>query len=181
VKLTETSLLGVLLLDVEPIADERGLFARTWDRVELSARGLNADVAQVSLAYNEVAGTLRGLHLQAAPYAEAKTIRCTAGAVFCVAVDIRDASPTRFSWVGVELTAANRRSIFVPEGCATGYLTLSEGAEVLYQISAGYRPESAIGYRWDDPTLAIEWPDTVRRISERDAALPYVNAGRAPD
>jgi dTDP-4-dehydrorhamnose 3,5-epimerase len=173
-KVVETALRDVLVLEVESIADVRGLFARTWDRAELISRGLTADVAQVSLAYNEVAGTLRGLHFQAAPHDEAKTVRCTAGAIFDVAVDLREGSPSRFRWVGVELSATNRRSLFVPEGCAHGYVTLSDGAEVQYMISTPYQPDAARGCRWDDPTLAIEWPVPITRISDRDAALPYV-------
>ena len=173
-KVVETVLQGVLVLEVEPIADERGFFARTWDRGDLASRGLTADLDQVSIAFNEIAGTLRGLHFQAAPHGEAKTVRCTAGAIFDVAVDLRDGSPTRLRWVGVELSAANRRSLFIPEGCAHGYITLTDGAEVQYQISARYRPEAARGYRWDDPAFAIAWPVEVRRISARDAALPVV-------
>jgi dTDP-4-dehydrorhamnose 3,5-epimerase len=173
-KVAETILQGVLVLEVEPIPDERGFFARTWDRAELASRDLTADLDQVSIAFNEVAGTLRGLHFQAAPHGEAKTVRCTAGAIFDVAVDLRESSPTRHRWVGVELSASNHRSLFVPEGCAHGYVTLSDGTEVQYQISARYRPEAARGYRWNDPTLAIEWPVPIQRISARDAALPYV-------
>jgi len=173
-KVVETVLRDVLVLEVEPIADERGLFARTWDRAEIVSRGLVADVDQVSVAYNEVAGTLRGLHFQAAPHDEAKTVRCTAGAIFDVAVDLREGSPTRLRWIGVELSATNRRSLYVPEGCAHGYVTLTDGAEVQYMISTPYLPDAARGYRWDDPTLAIEWPVPVTRISDRDAALPYL-------
>lgn len=170
----ETALNGVLILEVEPIGDERGMFARMWDRHALSSRGLTATIDQVSIAYNQIAGTLRGLHYQADPYAEAKTIRCTAGGVFDVAVDLRDGSPTRLRWIGVELTAANRRSLFVPEGCAHGYVSLTDAAEVQYQISTPYQPDAFRGYRWDDPAFAIEWPVEVRRISQRDAALPYI-------
>jgi dTDP-4-dehydrorhamnose 3,5-epimerase len=173
-KVVETVLQGVLVLEIEPIGDERGFFARTWDRGDLASRGLTIDLDQVSIAYNEVAGTLRGLHFQAAPYAEAKTVRCTAGEIFDVTVDLRDGSPTRLQWVGVELSAANHRGLFVPEGCAHGYITLTDGAEVQYQISTAYRADAARGYRWNDPTLAIDWPVPIRRISPRDAALPYV-------
>lgn len=173
-RIVETAIAGVLILDIEPIEDERGFFARTWDSAELSSRGLTARLDQVSLAFNEVAGTLRGLHFQAAPHGEAKTVRCTAGAIFDVAVDLREHSPARHRWVGVELTASNHRSLFVPEGCAHGYITLTDRTEVQYQISLPYRPGAARGYRWDDPTLAIEWPVAVQRISGRDATLPYV-------
>jgi dTDP-4-dehydrorhamnose 3,5-epimerase len=173
-KVAETAIQGVLLLDIEPAADERGYFARTWDRADLKSRGLTSELDQVSIAYNDVAGTLRGLHFQAAPHGEAKTVRCTAGAIFDVAVDLRDRSPTQFQWVGFELSAVNHRSLFIPEGCAHGYVTLSPGAEVQYQISAPYRPDAARGYRWDDPAFAIEWPVKIRCISARDAALPLV-------
>lgn len=173
-KVVETTLAGVLVLEAEPIADERGFFARTWERAALVSRGLTAEIDQVSVAYNEVAGTLRGLHFQAQPHEEAKTVRCTAGAIFDVAVDLRDGSPTRLRWVGVELSESNRRGLFIPEGCAHGYVTLSDDVEVQYQISTPYRVAAARGYRWDDPTLSIEWPVPVRRISARDAALPYI-------
>lgn len=173
-KVVDTVLPGVLVLEIEPIADERGFFARTWDRGELVSRGLTADLNQLSIAFNEVAGTLRGLHYQEAPYQEAKTVRCTAGAIFDVAVDLRAESATRLQWVGIELSAANRRGLFVPEGCAHGYLTLTDGAEVEYNISAPHHPDAARGYRWDDPALAINWPIAIRRISAHDAALPYL-------
>lgn len=173
-KVLETVLQGVLILEIEPISDERGFFARTWDRADLAARGLTANLDQVSIAYNEVAGTLRGLHFQAAPYAESKTVRCTSGAVFDVAIDLRAGSPTIYRWVGVELSATNRRSLFIPEGCAHGYVTLTDGSEMQYEISTPYRADAARGYRWNDPTLAIDWPVPVRRMSARDAALPYL-------
>ncbi len=175
-KVLETALAGVLIVEIEPIADERGFFARTWDRSDLLSRGLTADLAQISVAFNEVAGTLRGLHFQVEPHQEAKTVRCTAGAIFDVAVDLRDGSPTRHQWIGTELSAENRRSLYMPEGCAHGYLTVTDGAEVLYEISKSYRPEAARGYRWDDPSLSIAWPGPIRRISARDAALPWCSA-----
>lgn len=173
-KVVDTALAGVLIFEIEPIVDERGFFARTWDREELASRGLPANLEQVSIAYNKVVGTLRGLHFQAAPYGEAKTVRCIAGKIFDVAVDLREGSPTRLRWVGVELSGANRRGLFIPEGCAHGYLTLTDDAEVEYQMSTPYRADSARGYRWDDPTLAIDWPISMRQISARDAGLPYL-------
>lgn len=179
-KVFESPIAGVLILESEPITDERGFFARVWDAAEMASRGLTADLAQVSIAYNEVAGTLRGLHYQAAPHLEAKTVRCTAGSIFDVAVDLREDSPTRLGWFGAEISGANRRSLYIPEGCAHGYVTLTDGAEVQYQISSPHRPEMARGYRWDDPAIGIEWPVPVRRISVRDASLPYVREAKRP-
>jgi dTDP-4-dehydrorhamnose 3,5-epimerase len=173
-KVVDTAIEGVLILEIEPIADQRGFFARTWDRAALVSHGLTADLEQVSLAFNDVAGTLRGLHFQIAPHGEAKTVRCTAGAVFDVAVDLREGSPTHFRWVGSELSAANRRSLFVPEGCAHGYITLVDASEVQYQISTPYNKESSRGIRWNDPTLAIDWPIPVQKISDADASLPFI-------
>lgn len=178
-KINDTVLPGVLVLEIEPIADERGFFARAWDRGELASRGLTVDLDQVSIAFNEVAGTLRGLHYQEAPYQEAKTVRCTAGSIFDVAVDLRPDSASHLRWVGVELSATNRRGLFIPEGCAHGYLTLTDGAEVQYSISVAHRPDAARGYRWDEPRFAIDWPIAIRRISPRDAALPYLEVPRA--
>ena len=173
-RVVETPIAGVLILEPEATRDARGFFARTWDRDGLRARGLDADVAQASIAWNEVRGTLRGLHYQEAPHSEAKTVSCVAGVVWDVAVDLRLGAQTLHRWVGVELSASNRRSLYIPHGCAHGYLTLSDGAEVHYQISVPYHPESARGVRWNDPTLAIEWPGQVIRISDLDAALPLL-------
>lgn len=166
---------GVLIIDVDLLSDERGEFARVWESAEILRRGLDATVSECSIAFNAVRGTLRGLHFQVEPYAEAKTIRCTAGAIFDVAVDLRDGSKTRHQWVGVELSATNRRSLFVPPGCAHGYLTLTDAAEVTYQISAPYRPEAARGHRYDDPAFGINWPGSVERISSRDASYPFIS------
>lgn len=173
-RVIETTIAGALILEPEAIRDARGFFARTWDRDVLTARGLDADVAQASIAWNKVRGTLRGLHYQAAPHSEAKTVTCVAGVIWHVAVDLRSGSETLHRWVGVELSPANRRSLYIPLGCANGYLTLSDGAEVHYRISAPHHPESARGVRWDDPTLAIEWPAEILVISDRDASLPLL-------
>lgn len=173
---TETRLEGAFTIDVEPHEDERGFFARVWDGEELAARGLDARVSQSSIAYNHVAGTLRGLHYQAPPFAETKLVRCTAGGIWDVIVDLRRDSRTFLEWVGVELTAENRRTLYVPVEFAHGYQTLSDATEVWYQMSAPYAPQAARGLRWDDPKLDIEWPPAERRvISERDLSWPDVN------
>lgn len=175
-RVIETGIAGVLVLDLDRLPDERGFFARTWDAAVLKALGYDARVAECSIAFNDVAGTLRGLHIQVDPFAEAKTVRCTAGAIWDVAVDLRIGSPTLHHWYGIELTAANRRSLFVPPGCAHGYLTLAPSTEVTYAISVPHLPDAARGYRYDDPAFGIQWPAPVVRISARDAAYPLIGA-----
>jgi dTDP-4-dehydrorhamnose 3,5-epimerase len=170
---TETRLRGAFTIDVEPHEDERGFFARVWDGEELEAHGLETRVVQSSIAYNHVAGTLRGLHFQAAPFAETKLVRCTRGAIWDVIVDLRRESPTFLEWVAVELTAENRRTLYVPEQFAHGYQTLADETEVWYQMSERYAPDAARGLRWDDPRLGIDWPPTEKRvISARDRSWP---------
>jgi dTDP-4-dehydrorhamnose 3,5-epimerase len=175
-KLLETEIEGVLVIEAEPIFDERGFFARTWDLDEFEGRGLDAAVAQVSIAFTVATGTLRGLHYQAAPHEEAKTIRCTSGAIWDVAVDLRADSPTRHRWVARELSADNHLTMYIPRGCAHGYITLVDAVEVQYQISAAHHTESARGHRWDDPAFGIRWPVPVTTISKRDAGYPYLEA-----
>lgn len=177
---TETRLAGVFTIDVERHEDERGFFARVWDGEELAAHGLDARVVQSSIAYNHVAGTLRGLHFQAEPFAETKLLRCTRGAIWDVVVDLRAGSPSFLDWVAVELTEENRRTLYVPERFAHGYQTLVDASEVWYQMSAPYAPDAARGLRWDDPKLGIDWPPVERRvISERDLAWPDVDEALA--
>ena len=166
----ETELAGAFVVESEPIEDERGWFARIYDEGELEQNGLATRFAQGSLAYNKERGTLRGMHYQADPHAEAKLVRCISGAVHDVIVDLRPASPTFKRWVAVELTAASGRMLYVPEGLAHGYLTLENESETLYLISAPYAPEAARGVRWDDPAFGIAWPDEPRVLSEKDKA-----------
>ncbi len=173
-RFVETELAGVVVVELEEHVDERGSFARTWCRDEMAAAGLTSKLAQCSLSRNRRAGTLRGLHLQHAPHEEAKLVRCTRGAIFDVAVDLRPGSPTQGRWVGVELDPDNGKALYVPEGCAHGFQTLVDETDVAYMISTPYAPDSAAGVRWDDPLLAIAWPDVAgeRTISERDRSLP---------
>jgi dTDP-4-dehydrorhamnose 3,5-epimerase len=170
----ETRVAGVYLIEPEPIADQRGFFARTWCSEEFAAHGLNPGLSQANVSFNHRKGTLRGLHYQQAPDEEAKLVRCTQGGIWDVAVDLRPASPTHRGWFGAELTAANRAMLYVPEGCAHGFLTLTDEAEVAYQMSAPYAPASAKGVRYDDPTFGIEWPGEVVVINERDRGYPDV-------
>ena len=170
---TETDIKGAWIIEPERREDERGFFARTWCRRAFEERGLDGDLVQCSVSFNRRRGTVRGLHYQARPHGEAKLVRCTRGAIFDVLVDLREGSPTYGKWTAAELTAENRKMLFAPEGFAHGFQTLADEAEVLYQISSYYRPESARGVRWNDPTLAIAWPLADGCIvSERDRSLP---------
>jgi dTDP-4-dehydrorhamnose 3,5-epimerase len=169
-----TDIDGVTVVEVEEFVDERGFFARSWCRDEFAKRGLATTFVQENVAGNPRRGTLRGMHFQRAPHAEAKLVRCTSGSVWDVALDLRPESPTRRQWVGVELSAENHRSLYVPEGCAHGYLTLTDDAEVRYLTSHAYVPDAAGGVRYDDPAFAIAWPADVLLVSERDASWPLV-------
>ncbi|HZT79891.1 MAG TPA: dTDP-4-dehydrorhamnose 3,5-epimerase [Gemmataceae bacterium] len=169
----ETRLRGAFLIDLDRREDERGHFARTYCEDEFAAVGLRPRWLQCNVSFNRRRGTLRGLHYQEAPFAEAKLVRCTRGAIFDVIVDLRPGSPTYGKWVAAELTADNGRMFYVPEGFAHGFQTLADDTEVFYQMSERYRPEAARGVRWDDAALAIAWPDCGERIiSPRDLAFP---------
>jgi dTDP-4-dehydrorhamnose 3,5-epimerase len=169
---------GVLVIEPERHEDERGFFARTWDPDEFAERGLNPELAQCSISFNRARGTLRGLHYQAPPHEEAKLVRCTAGAIFDVAVDLRPGSSTFRDWFGIELSAENRLALYIPEGCAHGFLTLADDSEVHYQISHAYVPDAGRGVRWDDPAFAIRWPGEVVVINDRDRS--YADFRREP-
>jgi len=168
----ETKLPGAFVIDQERRDDERGFFARTFCREEFVARGLNPNVAQCNVSFNKRKGTLRGMHYQVPPSAEAKLIRCTAGAIFDVIIDLRESSATFRQHVAVELSAGTGKMLYVPEGCAHGFQTLVDDTEVFYQMSHAYAPESARGVRWDDPAFGIEWPAAERILHERDRNYP---------
>ncbi len=169
---TETPLQGAFLIELEPNADERGFFARTFCQREFAAHGLNPAVAQCNLSFNARAGTLRGMHFQNAPGGEAKLIRCVRGAIYDVIVDLHAASSSYGQHFAIELDAASRRALFVPEGFAHGFQTLADETEVEYQMSDFHAPEHAAGFRYDDPAFAIVWPRDVSVISEQDLAWP---------
>jgi dTDP-4-dehydrorhamnose 3,5-epimerase len=176
--LSETTLKGVFVIELEKLQDERGFFARTWCRNELNQKGLNSDVVQCSISFNQKKGTLRGMHYQTAPHEEVKLVRCTAGAIYDVVIDLRESSPTFMEWTAVELSAENHRTLYIPENCAHGFQTLVDNTEILYQMSEFYAPECARGVRWDDPAFGIQWPAAGRTISTRDATYPdFVNPG----
>lgn len=171
-----TELAGVAVIELEPLRDERGSFARTFDAELFAAHGLDARAVECNTSFNARAGTLRGLHYQAAPHGEGKLVRCTRGRVFDVAVDLRPDSPTHRRWLGFELDADGLRSLFVPAGCAHGFQTLLDGSEVHYQMTCPHVPHAARGVRWDDPAFAIAWPEPPagreRLLAERDRAFP---------
>jgi dTDP-4-dehydrorhamnose 3,5-epimerase len=168
----ETLLEGSFLVEPELITDARGFFARTWCVEELTDRGLNNRLAQCSISFNTHIGTLRGMHFQAPPHEEAKLVSCIKGAIYDVIIDLRPGSSTYLGWIGNELTEENRLMVFVPEGFAHGFLTLSDRTEVSYQISVPFAPASARGVRWNDPIIGITWPGTVQVISVRDKNFP---------
>lgn len=168
----QTELKGAYLIELEPIADERGFFARTFCRREFERHGLNPTVAQCSISCNRAKGTLRGMHYQAAPHGEVKLVRCLAGSIYDVIIDLRPDSATRGKWLAVELGTRHGSMLYIPEGFAHGFQTLEDDTQVLYQISEFYEPASARGVRWDDPAFAIDWPVGPRILSERDRSYP---------
>lgn len=174
--ITTTPLSGVAVIDLERREDERGFFARTFDRKEFADAGLEPLVEQCNLSFNHTAGTLRGMHYQVAPATEAKLVRCTAGAIVDVIVDVRPDSPTYLQHYAIELTADNRRALYVPPMFAHGYQALTDGAEVSYQVSEAYTPGTERGLRYDDPALGLSWPLPVSKISPKDAAWPLMGA-----
>ena len=172
---SEAPLGGAYIIDMSRMEDERGFFARSFCAEEFAKRGLAANLRQCSVSFNARKGTLRGLHFQAAPHEEEKLVRCTGGAVFDVIADMRPESPTHRQWFGTELTAANRRSLYVPKGFAHGFISLADETEVLYMISVPYAPGYAAGLRWNDPALGIRWPLMPTVISKRDAQHPLLD------
>jgi dTDP-4-dehydrorhamnose 3,5-epimerase len=169
---TETKINGVYIIESEPMRDYRGYFARTFCREEFIKRGLNPEISQCNKSYNRKKGTLRGLHFQKPPFQESKFVQCIRGNIFDVALDIREKSLTFGQWFGATLSEDNNRGLFIPGGCAHGYLTLEENCIVVYQVSVPYHPESEEGIRWDDPTFNIDWPDKILVISQKDQNYP---------
>jgi dTDP-4-dehydrorhamnose 3,5-epimerase len=169
----EASLQGAYIIQVEPVEDERGSFARTFCREEFETRRLNPAVAQCNVSQNRMKGTLRGMHYQIAPHAEAKLVTCIAGSIYDVIIDLRPDSITYCQWIAVELSARYPRNLlYIPEGFAHGFQTLEDDTEVSYQMSHAYVPEAARGVRWDDPAFSIRWPNGPRTISARDRGYP---------
>ena len=171
-KFTETKLQGAFIIAPDLIEDERGFFARTFCRREFEEQGLNPYLVQCNISFNKTKGTLRGMHYQASPNADEKLVRCTAGAIHDVIIDLRPESPTFKQWIATKLTEQNHQLLYVPEGLAHGFQTLMQQTEVFYQVSAFYHPTSERGVRWDDPTFGIEWPLPVSVVSRKDLSHP---------
>lgn len=167
----ESPIPGAFLVETEPVADDRGHFARTWSRTEFTAKGLAVDLDHCGASYNHTKGTLRGMHFQDSPHEEVKLVRCVRGSVYDVALDLRPESPTFRRWFAAELSADNGRALYIPKGCAHGFQTLEDGAEVFYMISVAHRPDAARGVRWDDPAFTIDWPLPTSVIAPRDASF----------
>lgn len=167
-KFTALAVAGSFLVETEAVADERGFFSRTFCRDEFVEHGLNPDLVQCSVSFNRHSGTLRGMHYQKPPHEEAKLVRCTSGKIFDVVLDLRLQSASYLSWAGIELSADNHKAMYIPEGCAHGFLTLEDNAELFYQMSMAHHPDSAAGARWDDPAFGIEWPAANVIMSVRD-------------
>ncbi|MCS6297066.1 MAG: dTDP-4-dehydrorhamnose 3,5-epimerase [Nitrospira sp.] len=168
----ETTLKGAFTIDLDRVTDERGFFARSWCVKEFEAHGLETKLVQCNVSFNKLRGTLRGMHYQVAPAAEVKVVRCTQGAIHDVIADLRPESPTYKQTFSVLLSADNRRMLYVPQCFAHGFLTLTDDAEVFYQMSEYYVPECARGFRWDDANFGISWPDQIQVISEKDRGYP---------
>jgi dTDP-4-dehydrorhamnose 3,5-epimerase len=167
-----TKLAGAIIVEIEPHPDERGFFARSFCEREFAERGLCARYPQCNISYNRQRGTLRGMHFNRAPHEEAKLVRCQAGSIYDVIVDLRPGSGTLGQWLGVELSAQNRRMLYIPPGLAHGFLTLCDEVEVFYHMSNFYVPDAGVGLRYDDPAIGIQWPEAPRVISERDRTYP---------
>ena len=169
----DTKLEGVFVVEPERFEDERGFFAPSFSAKEFAAKQMATHFVENNISYSKSRGTLRGLHYQAAPYGQAKLIRCTRGAIFDLAVDLRPESRTFKQWFGVELTAENRSLVYIPGDCGHGFQTLLDDTEVFYMVSQPYVPESGRGFRWNDPAFGIEWPDVGPRILvDRDQEYP---------
>lgn len=180
-KFTETPLKGAFVIDPENLEDERGFFARSFCIEEFKAHGLNPRVVQCNISFNRKKGTVRGMHYQAKPHEEVKLVRCTMGAIFDVIIDLRPKSATFRQWSGVELTAANRKALYVPEGFAHGFQTLQDNTEIFYQMSQAHNPRYNRGVRWDDPAFGVQWPVAEITISEKDKGYGLFCAPSAAD
>jgi dTDP-4-dehydrorhamnose 3,5-epimerase len=171
-KFTQTALLDAYVIAPEKLADDRGFFARTWCGQTFAQHGLDSNLVQCSVSFTNQQGTLRGMHFQLPPVAETKLVRCTQGAIYDVIVDLRPGSATFEQWTAVHLTAANHQALYIPKGFAHGFQTLADNTEVCYQMSDVYVPGAARGFRWNDPSFKIDWPEAISTIAPRDRDYP---------
>jgi dTDP-4-dehydrorhamnose 3,5-epimerase len=174
-KFIETKLKGAYIIEPERLEDERGFFARTFCIKEFEDHGLDPKIVQCNISYNKHKGTLRGMHYQAAPMAEAKLVSCTRGAIYDAIIDLRSESATYCQWLAEELNAENRNMMYVPKGFAHGFQTLADDTEVLYQMFEFYSPEHTRGVRWNDPAFGVKWPLNTKIISEKDGNYPFIS------
>lgn len=170
---TETKIKGAFIVDIKRISDDRGFFGRAFCQREMKKMGLNERVAQTNLSSNPKKGTLRGLHYQVSPHEESKLVRCTRGSLFDVIVDLRKSSETYGQWFGTKLTADSFQMLYVPEGCAHGFVTLEDNTDIMYEVSEFYAPNAERGLLWNDPTIGIQWPIEPLIISEKDKQQPF--------
>ncbi len=169
---TESKLKGAFVVDIAPINDDRGFFARSWCRQEFHDAGLDENLVQCSVSFNRKKGTLRGMHYQKEPHGEIKLVRCTRGSIMDVIIDLRPESETFKQWLSVTLSESNHRMLYIPKGFAHGFCTMEDNVEVFYQMSTEYKSDFSAGVRWDDPEFGIEWPDMKFIMSERDREYP---------
>jgi dTDP-4-dehydrorhamnose 3,5-epimerase len=169
----ETKLKGAFSIEIEPIVDERGFFARSFCQKEFNAHRLPIQIAQTNISYNKKRGTIRGMHYQVSPYEEAKIVSCLRGSIYDVIIDLRQKSPTFQQWISSELSAENHKMLFIPEGFAHGFQTLEDNTEVFYLMSEFYHPEAARGIRFDDPIFRIKWPLEHSTVSSKDCSYPF--------
>jgi|SRR5688572_6566016 dTDP-4-dehydrorhamnose 3,5-epimerase len=174
-KFTETPLRGSYIIDLEPFSDERGWFARTYCKNEFSQIGHSKEWVQLNHSVTNRRGSIRGMHFQFPPHTEIKMVRCIAGSIYDVIIDLREGSPTFLQWVGTELSAANRRMLYIPEGFAHGFQALADNCELIYHHTSFYTPGSEGGIRFDDKRINIQWPGKVTDISARDSQHPYLD------
>jgi len=175
---TETKIKGMYIIEPELLADERGFFARSFCKDEFRNHGLETDIVQCNISYNQKKGTLRGMHYQVQPHEEAKVVSCMKGAIYDVALDLREKSKTFCQWIATEINDQNYKMIYIPKGCAHGFQTLEDDCVVYYQMGEFYHPECARGVRWNDPTIGIIWPKSGRIISEKDNLLPNLKINK---
>ncbi len=164
----KTPIKDLMIIEPEQLEDDRGFFARTWDQEIFNQMGLNSKIVQCSISSNKKKGTLRGLHIQYAPYEESKIVRCTSGKLFDIVVDLREKSPSFKKWFSIELSADNYKMIYVPEGCAHGYQTLEDNTDASYQMTEVFQPEYSGGVRWNDPAFNVKLPLEISMISKKD-------------